>query len=146
MDILISLAKTFPSCFIPSKPQQGEEGNSVTSNSAKTSKTNRTDSSNFWDLLIRLDSLTNSKKGKSTTKNTNQSQEVDLYSLEASPFGQLLRMLAAPVVRRSPILMDKLLRLLSLISVGLQVNTSYLHKYAYLVYINYSASIGWVFL
>ena len=35
-----------------------------------------------------------------------------------SAFGQLLGMLASPVIRRSSLLTDKLLRLLSLISLG----------------------------
>ena len=39
-------------------------------------------------------------------------------SFEHSPFGQLLGMLASPVIRRNSVLTDKLLRLLSLISLG----------------------------
>ena len=39
-------------------------------------------------------------------------------NFEFSPFGQLLGMLSSPVIRRNSILTDKLLRLLSLISLG----------------------------
>ena len=39
-------------------------------------------------------------------------------TFEFSPFGQLLGMLSSPVIRRNSILTDKLLRLLSLISLG----------------------------
>ena len=39
-------------------------------------------------------------------------------SFQASAFGQLLGMLSAPVIRKSSLLTDKLLHLLSIISVG----------------------------
>ena len=45
-------------------------------------------------------------------------EETRHMSLEASPFGQLLALLSSSVVRRSSILTDRLLRLLSLISLG----------------------------
>lgn len=53
---------------------------------------------------------------------TTSPPETESLSLESSPFGQLLKMLSSPVVHRSPLLMDKLLRLLSLISISLQVH------------------------
>jgi len=40
-------------------------------------------------------------------------------TFDASAFGQLLNMLDSPVVKRSTVLTDKLLRLLSLVSLGL---------------------------
>lgn len=43
-------------------------------------------------------------------------------SLEASPLGQLMNMLSHPVIRRSSLLTEKLLRLLSLISIALPDN------------------------
>lgn len=70
LDILISLAKIFPSHFVPGKPpttsSSGNAGpSSVTASPPKAAKSPRTDNSpNFWDMLIRLDSLSTSKKGK----------------------------------------------------------------------------------
>lgn len=105
-------------CFLPAKlVSTAPHGGSIPKASAK----NRSESCNFWELLIRLDSISNSKKGKTTARisppQASTSQEVDAF--ETSPFGQLLRMLGSPVVQSSPILTDRLLRLLSIISVGL---------------------------
>lgn len=49
-------------------------------------------------------------------------------SFEASPFGQLISMLAYPFIRRSTMLTDKLLRLLSLISLGIPDTSGYGRK------------------
>jgi len=113
LDILISLARIYPTYFVPGKP-----GANTATTPSKAVKT--PNFSNFWDLLIRLDSLNTSKKGKAVTRPPQPDPES--LSLESSPFGQLLKMLASPVVHRSPQLMDKLLRLLSLISVSLQAH------------------------
>ena len=89
----------------------------------------------FWDTLLKLDHLSSSnKKGKSvarshsnvgslksgTSGDTGNDSDADesLINFEHSPFGQLLGMLASPVIRRNSVLTDKLLRLLSLISLG----------------------------
>ena len=55
---------------------------------------------------------------KSATEAGNDSDDESLINFEHSPFGQLLGMLASPVIRRNSVLTDKLLRLLSLISLG----------------------------
>lgn len=119
LDILISLAKTFPICFTPSttKPPAGTLG------VMPKLPPKRHEMSNFWDILIYLDSLSRSKKGKVAARTITQATNNENEStLEASPFGQLINMLDAPVIYRSPALMDKLLRLLSVISVSLQLN------------------------
>ena len=91
----------------------------------------------IWDTLLKLDQLSSSnKKGKSVARSHSSagslksssaaeaaaSGESDddsgALSFEHSPFGQLLGMLASPVIRRNSVLTDKLLRLLSLISLG----------------------------
>ena len=46
-----------------------------------------------------------------------ETEAIDL-NFENSPFGHLLGMLSSPVIRRNSVLTDKLLRLLSLISLG----------------------------
>ncbi|XP_027702969.1 E3 ubiquitin-protein ligase HUWE1-like [Vombatus ursinus] len=67
-----------------------------------------------------------SRKGKNSIRSVPMSTggegETFPYSLEASPLGQLMNMLSHPVIRRSSLLTEKLLRLLSLISIALPEN------------------------
>ncbi|XP_032871929.1 E3 ubiquitin-protein ligase HUWE1-like, partial [Amblyraja radiata] len=79
-------------------------------------------STDFWDLLVKLDNMNVSRKGKTSVKvaPTGASEgESSQCSLESSPLGQLMNMLSHPVIRRSSLLTEKLLRLLSLISIAL---------------------------
>ncbi|XP_051961195.1 E3 ubiquitin-protein ligase HUWE1-like isoform X5 [Xyrauchen texanus] len=83
-------------------------------------------STDFWDLLVKLDNMNVSRKGKASMKTVplGGAGETEglLFSLEASPLGQLMNMLSHPVIRRSSLLTEKLLRLLSLISIALPDN------------------------
>ncbi|XP_061759409.1 E3 ubiquitin-protein ligase HUWE1 isoform X10 [Nerophis ophidion] len=83
-------------------------------------------STDFWDLLVKLDNMNVSRKGKASMKTVllGGSAEADglQLSLESSPLGQLMNMLSHPVIRRSSLLTEKLLRLLSLISIALPDN------------------------
>ncbi len=89
---------------------------------ATSSTSNNKLETDFWDLLVKLDSTSGSRKGKSMQR-IHSSGSVDsdtVYnSFDTSPLGQLMMMLAHPVVRRSQMLTDRLLRLLGLVSVGL---------------------------
>ncbi|XP_024868314.1 E3 ubiquitin-protein ligase HUWE1 isoform X2 [Temnothorax curvispinosus] len=135
LELLISLAKSFPGYFVPIKSKDlddkdsgkekdvsgSKEEGGVKNKSA--SKVGRSDLPDFWDLLLKLDSCA-SKKGKSvarTHSNTNLGSEPEhgTTTFEASAFGQLISMLNWSVIKRSSQLTDKLLRLLSLISIGL---------------------------
>lgn len=83
-------------------------------------------STDFWDLLVKLDNMNVSRKGKASMKTVplggaGEAEGAGL-SLEASPLGQLMNMLSHPVIRRSSLLTEKLLRLLSLISIALPDN------------------------
>ena len=159
LEVLISLAKSFPAYFLPWKDQliggnklnENPAGNSGTTGKSKGSSlanststplkpekkgntTNNDISTDFWDTLLRLDIQSTSKKGKSLARShssvsslktsfsdshpCNEDEGINLQTFETSPFGQLLSMLSCPVIRRSSVLTDKLLRLLSLISVG----------------------------
>ncbi|XP_078678082.1 E3 ubiquitin-protein ligase HUWE1-like isoform X6 [Branchiostoma floridae x Branchiostoma belcheri] len=137
MDTLISLAKVFPGHFIPGKAR--EAGTCSTSSSSQTqankvketpttaSVANKVGSSktdtDFWDVLVKLDSMSVGRKGKGMAKShagtSTSDGEQGGESLETSPLGLLLQMLAHPVIRRSSVLTDKLLRLLSLVSIAL---------------------------
>jgi E3 ubiquitin-protein ligase HUWE1 len=141
LELFISLAKSFPGYFVPIKSKEAEDkdkdkdkekdkdkdlsiGKEETGAKPKTaSKPGKSDAPDFWDMLLRLDTCA-SKKGKSvarTHSNTNLGGEPEqsVLSFEASSFGQLISMLNWSVIKRSSQLTDKLLRLLSLISIGL---------------------------
>ncbi|KAF6724737.1 E3 ubiquitin-protein ligase HUWE1 [Oryzias melastigma] len=83
-------------------------------------------STDFWDLLVKLDNMNVSRKGKASMKTLplggSAEAEGAQFSLETSPLGQLMNMLSHPVIRRSSLLTEKLLRLLSLISIALPDN------------------------
>lgn len=83
-------------------------------------------STDFWDLLVKLDNMNVSRKGKASMKTVplggSAEAEGAQFSLETSPLGQLMNMLSHPVIRRSSLLTEKLLRLLSLISIALPDN------------------------
>lgn len=145
LDTLISLAKSFPIFFLPEPkekrakdssgrmdhkllrhaPYNKSEGRS----SSKTENSNVKTESDFWDVLVKLDSLsTTSRKGKAILRNQNSSSgslsnatedESRVYGFESSPLAQLIGLLAHPVVLRSSVLTDRLLRLLALISLAL---------------------------
>ncbi|XP_029672475.1 E3 ubiquitin-protein ligase HUWE1 isoform X6 [Formica exsecta] len=141
LELLISLAKSFPGYFVPIKSKELEDKDSskekdISGNKEEggaknksASKVGRSDLPDFWDLLLKLDSCA-SKKGKSvarTHSNTNLGNEPEhgTTTFEASAFGQLISMLNWSVIKRSSQLTDKLLRLLSLISIGLTEVNSY---------------------
>jgi len=124
LEVLISLAKSFPIHFLPGAgagagPAPSDSSTSTPSDK-KTSK-----QAEFWETLLKLDrECWTSKKGKSVVRSHSsvsiKSEDDDAGSsaLSFSAFGQLLSMLASPVIKRSSLLTDKLLRLLSLISLG----------------------------
>lgn len=135
LELLISLAKSFPGYFVPIKSKDLDDKDSgkekdvsgskedIGAKNKSASKVGRSDLPDFWDLLLKLDSCA-SKKGKSvarTHSNTNLGSEPEhgTTTFEASAFGQLISMLNWSVIKRSSQLTDKLLRLLSLISIGL---------------------------
>merc|ERR1712051_849406 len=62
-------------------------------------------------------SLKEAASGSSSEAGTNMEDNQGQISFENTPFGQLLGMLSSPVIRRNSVLTDKLLRLLSLISI-----------------------------
>ncbi|XP_018576077.1 E3 ubiquitin-protein ligase HUWE1 isoform X3 [Anoplophora glabripennis] len=117
LDLFTSLAKAFPSCLLPIKCIRDDtEKNTITPVKVK----NDTTSSDFWDVLLRLDSAT--KKGKSIQKNNTSSTTSDadgVISFDQTVFGKLLNLLASPVVNRNTQLTDNLLKLLSVTTSGM---------------------------
>ena len=123
LEVLISLAKGFPVHFLPGAPTATAPGGqtSDTGEGKKQSKPQE-----FWETLLKLDrECWTSKKGKSVVRShssvsikVSEEEEASTTSLSFSAFGHLLSMLSSPVIKRSSLLTDKLLRLLSLISLG----------------------------
>uniref|UniRef100_A0A8C7QCG0 HECT-type E3 ubiquitin transferase n=1 Tax=Oncorhynchus mykiss TaxID=8022 RepID=A0A8C7QCG0_ONCMY len=134
LDTLIQLAKVFPSHFTQQSTQTNtcstpsSAQNSLGGGACGTANTPQSlgISTDFWDLLVKLDNMNVSRKGKASMKTVplgaGGEAEGAQYSLEASPLGQLMNMLSHPVIRRSSLLTEKLLRLLSLISIALPDN------------------------
>lgn len=129
LEVLISLAKPFSEHFLPWKDPSSSKTVQASSGPASSSSS----FSSFWEILLKLDQMSNSnKKGKSVARSHSNassntpggshpgeggSEETSAFTLEHTPFGQLLGMLSSPVIRRNSVLTDKLLRLLSLISI-----------------------------
>uniref|UniRef100_W8BYZ8 E3 ubiquitin-protein ligase HUWE1 n=1 Tax=Notamacropus eugenii TaxID=9315 RepID=W8BYZ8_NOTEU len=129
LDTLIQLAKVFPNHFTQqwtkdtNYESDRERSNKQASSPCPGESTGSSISTDFWDLLVKLDNVNVSRKGKNSIRSipvpTGGEGETFPYSLEASPLGQLMNMLSHPVIRRSSLLTEKLLRLLSLISIAL---------------------------
>lgn len=141
LDALISLARMFPNQFLPSKVREvqkcdssKEKDSEKTKSSAsatgatpKSKTLEKSDSkseireTDFWELLVKLDSLCSSKKGKGIQRphgHMNSEHEPGFRDYDSSPLGQLMTMLSHPVIKRSQLLTDRLLRLLGLVSRG----------------------------
>jgi len=137
LDALISLAKAFPQSFLQTdndldgtlvQPKTGAQSTPAKDSQEVSSKQLNRDA-DFWDVLVRLDSLSTTKKGKSVVKSIGHSQsssstetptdDTSISSKEATPLKAVISLLSHPVVRRSAPLTDRLLRLLSLISLAL---------------------------
>ena len=138
LDVLIALAKSFPTHYLPWKDPlaaaltaAANEHSSMETSTPKpktaSAQCKKDTSNDFWETLVRLDQQSSSRKGKSVARShssvstfsrSDEMEEGGCVSFESSPFGQLLSMLSSPVIRRSSVLTDKLLRLLSYISLG----------------------------
>lgn len=134
LDTLIALAKSFPSQFLPNPiVKEGEKSEEdKTSEIAKFKPTSVVTDSNrpcanrletdFWDILVKLDSASSSKKGKGVQRlHSNFLADTEFVSttFDHSPLGQLMTMLSYSVIQRSQLLTDRLLRLLGIVSIGL---------------------------
>lgn len=171
LDTLISLAKIFPSHFLPgakarevascedneqpavaattttsgSLPHGGArpkvQASSSGATSPRLSRSHAVSSassvpdsvrqeSDFWSLLVRLDGASQHRKGKGMQRPhsslSSMLAESDALGFDyaSCALGQLMTMLSHPVIRRSQLLTDRLLRLLGLISRGLQDTSS----------------------
>ncbi|XP_035825881.1 E3 ubiquitin-protein ligase HUWE1 isoform X3 [Aplysia californica] len=154
LDTLISLAKMFPTYFLPAgkakevliRSEAGKDEDSDSSGSKKLPGSGAQSSpkmaraaesasgssgsarhevksdNDFWNILVRLDGASGKSKGKSVQRSHSTAgaeSELQATDYASSALGQLMSMLSQPVVRRSQLLTDRLLRLLGLISVSL---------------------------
>jgi E3 ubiquitin-protein ligase HUWE1 len=123
LELLIFLAKSFPTHFLPSKKTTATPAETSDEPMPSTSAAaiQRDRSNDFWDILMRLDNEIDErgKKSKEIVKQIKEIAEQDIKSFAESPFGQLIIMLSYDIIRKNSMLTDKLLRLLSLISIVL---------------------------
>ncbi|XP_075729982.1 HECT, UBA and WWE domain containing E3 ubiquitin protein ligase 1 isoform X4 [Rhipicephalus microplus] len=142
LDTLISLAKSFPVHFLPEKVRGGPSGllssgkasagGAATSSrpSSRSAPSTSAASSplaaepgkdgDFWSVLVRLDcNAAGISMGKRAPKAAQPEEESNPGSFESSPLAQLISLLAHPVVKRSSVLTDRLLRLLALVSMAI---------------------------
>lgn len=134
LELLIFLAKTFPAQFLPSRQPRPASTNSSGASTAlvtddepmpSTSQAAmyKDRSTDFWEILLRLDNeiddRTKNRNLKAACKQIKEFAEKDIRTFNESPFGQLIMMLSYDIIRKNSLLTDKLLRLLSLISVVL---------------------------
>ena len=132
LELLIFLARQFPSSFLPAqllprdtKDKGGGTSGASTSAAAGTSSSSSSDEdapeviSNFWQVLLKLDGAA-SRKGKGALKSfqysdsTGNYQENEIFS--ASIMGQLMALFQCDLIKDSVSLTDKLLRALSVAS------------------------------
>lgn len=127
LDLLISLAKNFPANFLPIKKtnagkkekamrQEDQPGTSSSSDPAESEKF-----TDFWEILLRMEMRVQQRKSAkiSSAARTQEFAEVEVTSFAESPFGQLISMLSLNIIVKNSVLTDKLLKLLSFISIGL---------------------------
>lgn len=131
LDALLFLAKSFPASFTPflsakAHPPCNKEDGLQTEGKPVVPASQ--DSTDFWDILLKLDTAGTGRKGKSAAKTssshsllspTTEKPTEELREFSTSPIGQLLISLAHPVVQESTVVTDKLLRLLSVTSAAL---------------------------
>ena len=128
LDALLFLAKSFPASFTPFTAAKAHPSCTKDASSSETKPPATHDSTDFWDILLKLDTAGTGRKGKGAAKSssthsslssTNDSCSEEVRDFAASPIGQLLIALADPVVQESTVVTDKLLRLLSVTSAAL---------------------------
>lgn len=136
LELLISLAKNFPSNFLPIKKKSRSdktESSNIDENQPSTSGSGRSQkdtmasekSTDFWDILLRLEMRARNTKTfniRDTSPNSARAEDfvdIEMNSFSESPFGQLISMLSFNIILKSTLLTDRLLKLLSYISVGL---------------------------
>lgn len=124
LDLLISLAKSFPVNFLPVK-RPGDIVRPEDQPGPSSAVYGRSIKTDFWDILIRLETTAEQRKANpiDTTADTKPTAVTPAatyaMTFDESPFGQLVSMLSYSIVKKSSQLTDKLLRLLSFISNGL---------------------------
>ena len=132
LDALLFLAKSFPASFTPyqaAKPHPScSKEDSSSSEGGKPVASTSQESTDFWDILLKLDTAGSGRKGKSAAKTSSSQSHLtsitdspteELRDFSTAPIGQLLITLSHPVVQESVVVTDKLLRLLSVTSSAL---------------------------
>ena len=123
LDLLVFLARQFPSSFIPSQlvPKDGGKDKGLSSTVEAREEPPEV-ISNFWYVLLRLDGAA-SRKGKGSLKTFQYSvpnkSRTDSELFSSSIIGQLMLLFQQDVIKGSISLTDKLLRVLSIASTAI---------------------------
>ena len=123
LDLLVFLARQFPSSFIPSQLVLKEGGRDKGSSGTMEVRDEPPEViSNFWYILLRLDGAA-SRKGKGSLKTFQYSvpnkSRTDSEMFSSSIIGQLMLLFQQDVIKGSISLTDKLLRVLSIASTAI---------------------------
>ncbi|KAG4070284.1 hypothetical protein HA402_009847 [Bradysia odoriphaga] len=114
------------SSIIASSNSQAAGPSSSRTETQETQRLSKRKSTDFWNILMHLESTAQQRKFNPGNcpkmSEQRESVEPESTSFSDSPFGQLVSMLSFSIVKKSSQLTDKLLRLLSFISVGLPEN------------------------
>ena len=132
IEALLFLAKTFPTSFTPytSKKEEDEGKGEDKAKSHDVKETvhenpdekprDKSSDVSFWTILYRLNSIGPGRKGKMPLRTLKDTfKEETNENFDSSPIGQILTMLSHPVIKRNTALIDKLLRLLAVVSMSL---------------------------
>nr|XP_039271692.1 E3 ubiquitin-protein ligase HUWE1-like isoform X2 [Styela clava] len=112
IDTLLMIAKFFPQHFVNASLHRTKSDN--------VSDKHQPIDTDFWDVLLKLDFLSpSSDLPKKSVAEDKRVQDLTSSDIELTCMGELLRMLAHPVLKRSQQLTDRLLRLLAQISLHL---------------------------
>lgn len=130
LELLISLAKSFPLHFLPikntperqlarKKMKEAIQAKKLANGPTPDRNLTKIEKNDFFLILLKIDETIGRRSFDDTLQPINDEDLENDENFIDSSFGQLIKMLSFNVIKISSSLTDKLLRLLSLISVGL---------------------------
>jgi E3 ubiquitin-protein ligase HUWE1 len=132
LETLVSLASIFPMFFLPPLPKAKKEKEPPAGNASTYSPSSSSKSKfdlDFWDVLLKLDSTSTTKKGKSVARSHvspagAEQVTAGVCATDSAHFQQLVSMLSYDLMKRSTLLTDRLLRLVNVMTQSLSETES----------------------